>query len=130
MFSLLAEPGSYLDPVCHHLDLFATKLLSDFCWFMSCSQNKLFYIFLFAKAQPPLGTLSKQCVLLSSHVVSLSVPTCYTVPPCFCKVYENSRDVLAHFQNYFWLSTIFTVLLLSRNLQLLVASWKGMLCKK
>lgn len=120
VFSFLAEPGSYLDPVCHNLDLFLKELFSHFCWFMTCSQNKLFYIFLFAKAQPALGTLSNPCIPLSICVVSLSVPTCYTVPPCFCKDYENSTDILAPFQNYFWLSTIFTALLLSRNLQLLI----------
>lgn len=118
VFSFLAEPGSYLDPMCHNLDWFLIKLFSDVCSFMSCSQNKLFYIFLFAKAQWALGTLSNLCILFSSCVVSLSVPTCYTVPPCFCKDYENSTDILARFQNYFWLSTVFTVLLLSRNLQL------------
>lgn len=76
--------------------------------------------FLFARApQCALGMLSKPCVLLSLYCQLVCSHLLYC-PPCFWEECKNSSNILASFQNYFWLSTIFTVLLSSRNLKLLV----------
>lgn len=81
--------------------------------------------FLFARApQCALGMLSKPCVLLSLYCQLVCSHLQYC-PPCFWEECKNSSNILASFQNHFSLSTIFKVLLSSRNLKLLVLlDWK------